>query len=131
MEKVTIEKLQKENETLRSELKAAEEKSAADAQTISNLQAEVEVVSDVNADLTKKVEELSAPKTVTEAAEKLEEVKKAVLPTETFEVAGEKYQFISPVFMLNKRRITAEEALLDQELLNELVKIGSGAIVKA
>ncbi len=103
--------------------------------TIKNQQEELEVVNQVNADLQEKLEEMEL-KAVKSSDKPLAEVakKKLVIPEKTFTVGGEDYRFIIPQFTnpMNKHgQITAEEAMTDQDLLNHLVEINFGGIVRA
>jgi predicted nuclease with TOPRIM domain len=102
----TIEKLQTENVALKTENEA---------------------LTAVNEELTAKLEELSKEPAKSEEAEE----KKPEIPQDTFTVGKKKYRFITPVFVYNKQRITAEAAIKDNTLLAELVKIKSGFIQEA
>lgn len=93
------------------------------------LREENELLTAVNDELQTKVEELSSPKTIKEAIEKKSE--KLTVPTDSFEVDGVKYKFISPVFVHKKTRVVAADALNNEELLKELVQMGSTLIAKA
>ena len=97
---------------------------------ITKLGDENEALTVVNEKLQEKIVELSGPKNIPDAAKKAEQVKPLVLPKEEFESGGEKYVFISPVFTFKRQRIVAEEALLDQDLLDELVNSKVGCIKK-
>jgi predicted nuclease with TOPRIM domain len=129
MEPKTIEELQQENEQLTTEneeLKKVNENLASENQS---LKEEVETVTAVNDELQLKVEELSTIAPSEPTAKSSES--KPVLPTSTFEVHGETYRFISPVFMYKGQRFTAEAALQDYCLLAQLVDAQSGCIIKA
>lgn len=118
--------VQDENENLIKHISKLVADSAIEIET---LRSENEVLVAVNDELTAKIEELSkAPAQVASAST---EIKALTLPKDTFEVDGVKYQFVSPVFMRQKQRVTAQEALKDSKLLEELVKAGSGSIKKA
>jgi uncharacterized ParB-like nuclease family protein len=90
-----------EKKTFAAELQTEENKPLFDY--IAELESEIDVVEDVNKELSEKIEELSkaAPATLGEAGEKAQAAAKPVLPVETFEVDGTKYKFTTPVFVLN------------------------------
>ena len=109
MEQIEIEQLQQENEQLKSEN---------------------ETLKQVNDDLGKKIEELSAAKTISEAGKKAQEKVSAMIPGESFDVDNVKYGFAVPAFMWKGKKISSIDALKDESLLNELVKVKAGVIVK-
>lgn len=113
----TLEQLQQENADLSAK--------------VSELETELDATKQVNDGLTAKIEELSSSKTLGEAGEKAQSQPKPVLPTDSFEVNGAKYKFIAPVFVYGGKRIEAQKAINDTDLLSELVSKGIGVIVKA
>lgn len=113
----SLEQLQQENTDLQGK--------------ISDLETELELTKEVNAELSAKIEELSQKGTLGDAGEKAQAEAKPVLPTETFEVGGVKYKFISPVFVYGGKRIEAAKAITDSSLLSELVDKGVGVITRA
>ena len=50
------------------------------------------------------------------------------IPSKSFKVDGVEYVFVHPKFNFNNKHITADQALTDNKLLAELVKIGFGGI---
>lgn len=50
------------------------------------------------------------------------------IPTETFKTDKGEFAFQIPVFFYKGQKVTAEDALLDDEILNHLVESKSGAI---
>jgi hypothetical protein len=98
---------------------------------IAELEAENEVVNEVNKELSGKIEELSAKASLGEAGEKAQAEEKPTLPTEPFTVDGNKYKFIAPVFVYGGKKVLASQAINDTALLSELVAKGIGVITKA
>jgi DNA repair exonuclease SbcCD ATPase subunit len=88
----------------------------------------------VNESLNAQVEALSKKiekkKTVADVIKEVKEKSTPKLPTEPFEVGGEKYRFISRVFMYKGQRIVAADAMNNQDILEDLVAAKVGAIVK-
>jgi len=82
----------------------------------------------VNEDLQAKVEELEMQLAASGKTAAPLPAKKAQLPTDSFKVGKENYVFTAPAFNLNGKKILATEALLDKDLLAELVEMGSGVI---
>jgi len=119
-----IEELQQENETS----KQGEENKNFE---IANLTEDNKILKQVNEELTKKLEAIGDVKTVAQAAEKISENKPAIIPTESFEVDGVKYKFISPSFSFEKKKFKSANAILDADLLARLVARGVGFIVQA
>ncbi len=99
---------------------------------IAELEAENEVLNNVNKELTLKIEELSNPKTIAEAGNRAAEKRTPAMPVEQFEVGGNAYKFVCPVFMFKKNRVVAAEAIHNESLLAELVaaKVGAISLVK-
>lgn len=105
---------------------------------IADLDTENAVLVEVNKALTLKLEELGTSQTldprsqaIADEPAKVNNKKPAELPALMFTVDGKSYKFISPVFMYQKKRIVAADAILDQELLNELVAAKIGVIKEA
>ena len=67
-------------------------------------------------------------KTEGAAAAPSETEKKKVIPSDVFEADGKKYKFVAYAFILDGEQITAEQALKDEKVLAQLVKIKSGVI---
>lgn len=126
---VTVEQLQAKVAELEDSLKAEK---AANINLQMQLNAAVDENNDlktVNENLVKEVTNISEKSMqllVNKAAEKAKET----VSTETFEVEGETYGFVSPVCMYKGQRITATEVLASKELQAELVANKIGLIKK-
>lgn len=89
-------------------------------QQVADLQAELELTLQVNAELTKQVEALAKYAPQATAA--------PVLSAATFEVDGVSYGFAMPAIMLKGRKITAALVAQDIDLQHQLVAMKSGMI---
>lgn len=117
--------------TFPAELQTEENKPLFDY--INELESEIEVVDEVNKELTANIEQLTSAKSsdLGNAGEKAQAAAKPVIPSESFEVNGTRYKFIAPVFIYGGKRIEAAKAINDTALLSELVAKGVGVITKA
>ncbi|MEP7375530.1 MAG: hypothetical protein ABI675_19450 [Chitinophagaceae bacterium] len=110
----------------------AEERRSYEKKSI-ELSDELAIVSKVNEELSITIEnltkQLDAKKTIADAAQEIAEKKTPPIPTSSFTVDGKSYKFISPVFVYQKQRIVAADAINNQDLLNELVAAKVGSIV--
>jgi chromosome segregation ATPase len=134
----TIEQLQEENQNLsdtlaskNADLESLGSQLASTGKELGEAKAEIEVLTAVNEELQAKIEELSSPKSIAQAVAEVKDKKASLPATNLFTVEGESFKFVSPVFVFQKKRILAENAINDQKLLEQLVSMKSGAITKA
>jgi len=113
---------------------------AADTnQAPTTLEAALEVITDLKQQLSDAMQNNQALQTaLDEAEQQLDESRKnktvptakgkSHIPDKSFKVDGVDYVFTHPKFHWKGSVVTASEALLNRELLEELVKISSGVI---
>jgi hypothetical protein len=97
-----------------------EEVMAQHAEKIEGLTKSFEMLSKENVELRKALANKSNAEQLPKA--------KPVVPNDLFKVGGKSYRFVLAQVIIDKKTITATDALTDEVMLAHLVKIGSGVL---
>ena len=113
--------LQEQNDKLKAELEA---RPAVDPEEFAANQEALRLQEEMNVENEERIAQLEAQ--VAKFSEKVADAKVSSLPR--VEVDGKAYQFRAPAAFYDGRKMTAEEMAEDEDLLLELVELGSGIL---
>ena len=130
----TSEQYQAEIHTLSASLKAEQDAHAQTKEALSKESSDHLETMSVNESLQNKIEEQDSIIKNIAAGKKANAnvaISKPKVPADSFKVEGETFVFTLPVFIFKGNKILASEALANEDLLKELVKIKFGGIKRS